>query len=138
MTTDGEHDDRIGWFGRAWVVAIFGYSALRAIVVWPTLGGYGVNPWVFLFVDLVTAWPYAVGQVRVVQGLRRRDWKKVETWSMVTLASFLAPYAYVVGAGSGEMPVLAYVIIGVLVVIIGTASLLRMLRQARSSKLTVH
>lgn len=71
------HDggDRIGWFGRAWVAAIFGYSVLRAVVVWPTLGRYGVNPWMFLFIDVVTAWPYAVGQVRVVQGLRRRNWQ---------------------------------------------------------------
>ena len=137
MEDDVELSDRIGWFGRAWVAAIFGYSVLRAVVVWPTLGGYGVNPWIFLIVDVATAWPYAVGQVRVVQGLRRRNWKKVETWGLVTLAAFFAPYAYIVGAGSGEMPTLAYVIIGVLVVVIGAAAIFRMLRQARSLELTV-
>ena len=133
------HDggDRIGWFGRAWVAAIFGYSVLRAVVVWPTLGRYGVNPWMFLFIDVVTAWPYAVGQVRVVQGLRRRNWQKVETWGLVTLAAFLAPYAYIVGAGTGEMPILAYVIIGTLVALIGIAAVLRTLRQARSPEMSI-
>ena len=137
MQDDRDPGDRIGWFGRAWVAAIFGYSVLRAVVVWPTLGGYGVNPWIFLIIDVVTAWPYAVGQVRVVQGLRHRDWQKVETWGLVTLAAFFAPYAYIVGAGSGDMPMLAYLIIGVLVVVIGTASVSRILRQARSAELSV-
>ena len=133
------HDggDRIGWFGRAWVAAIFGYSVLRAVVVWPTLGRYGVNPLIFLIIDVVTAWPYAVGQVRVVQGLRRRNWQKVETWGLVTLAAFLAPYAYIVGAGTGEMPILAYVIIGTLVALIGIAAVLRILRQARSPEMSI-
>jgi hypothetical protein len=91
----------------------------------------------FLFIDVVTAWPYAVGQVRVVQGLRRRNWQKVETWGLVTLAAFLAPYAYIVGAGTGEMPILAYVIIGTLVALIGIAAVLRILRQARSPEMSI-
>ena len=136
MTTDSAHEDRIGWFGRAWVAAVFGYSILRAVVVWPTLGTYGVNPWVFLVIDVLTAWPYAVGQVRVVQGLRRKNWKKVESWGIVTLLSFLAPYAYIVLAGSGEMPALAYAVVGLLVVVIGAAAVMRIIRQARVPEAT--
>ncbi len=137
MQIEGAGQDRIGWFGRAWVAAVFGYSVLRAVVVWPTLGTYGVSPWVFLVIDVLTAWPYAVGQVRVVQGLRKKDWPKVETWGIVTLAAFLAPYGYIVGAGSGEMPLIAYLIIGALVLLIGTAAVLRIFRQARISQLGV-
>ena len=136
MTTERAEQDRIGWFGRAWVAAVFGYSVLRAVVVWPTLGSYGVNPWVFLLIDVATAWPYAVGQVRVVQGLRHRNWRKVESWGIVTLLSFLAPYAYIVLAGSGQMPLLAYVVVGVLVVVIGTAAVMRIVRQARVAEVT--
>jgi len=136
VTTDSAHEDRIGWFGRAWVAAVFGYSILRAVVVWPTLGTYGVNPWVFLVIDVLTAWPYAVGQVRVVQGLRRKNWKKVESWGIVTLLSFLAPYAYIVLAGSGEMPALAYAVVGLLVVVIGAAAVMRIIRQARVPEAT--
>ena len=64
---------RVGWAGKAWIVGVFGFSVARALVVWPTLGAYGVNPWIFLLVDVLTAWPYAYGQVRVVLGVRARN-----------------------------------------------------------------
>ena len=41
------------------------------------------------------------------------------------------PYAYIVGAGSGEMPLLAWIIIGLLVTFFGVASVIRIVRQIR-------
>jgi hypothetical protein len=124
---------RIGWMGKAWIGAIFGYSALRALVVWPTLGEYGVNPWAFLVVDVGTAWPYAYGQVRVVNAARAKDWTRVQLWSLISLFAFVAPYAYIAGAGSGDMPMIAWIVIGALMVLFGIASVVRIVRQIRSS-----
>jgi hypothetical protein len=122
---------RLGWFGRAWVAATVAYALVRAAIVWPTLGGYGVSPVVFLLIDVGTAWPYAVGQVRIIQSIRATDWPQAQLWALVTLLSFLAPYVYIVGAGSGELPTLAYVIVGALVVILGGTSVARIARMAR-------
>jgi len=122
---------RVGWVGKAWIVGVFGYSIARAAVVWPTLGDYGVSPWAFLAIDVGTAWPYAYGQVRVINEARNREWGQVQFWSVITLLSFLAPYAYIVGAGSGEMPLIAWIIIGFLMVFFGLASLVRIVRQVR-------
>ena len=36
-------EQRVGWVGRAWIAGVFGFSVARALVVWPTLGDYGVN-----------------------------------------------------------------------------------------------
>ena len=127
--SDGAH--RLGWFGKAWVVGVFGYSVLRSLVVWPTLSEYGVNPWLFLMIDLSTAWPYAYGQVRIVKAIRRGDTRSIQIWSVVALLAFLAPYAYIAGAGSGELPVLAWAVIGSLVVVFGAASIMRIKRQVR-------
>ena len=107
------------------------YAIVRAAVVWPTLGNYGVNPLIFLIIDVGTAWPYAIGQVRVVQALRDRAWSQVQVWTLVALVSFLAPYIYIVGAGSGELPLLAYIIILVLVLALGGASVARIVRRVR-------
>lgn len=128
---EAEQTHSVGWLGRAWIVTIFGYSILRALVVWPTLGTYGVNPWVFLVIDVGTAWPYAYGQVRLVKAARSRDWGPVQLWTIVAVLAFIAPYAYVVGAGSGEMPLIAWVIIGALVVVFGVASVIRVVKQIR-------
>lgn len=122
-------DGRVGWVGKAWIAGVFGYSVLRALVVWPTLGEYGVNPWAFLAIDVGTAWPYAYGQVRVVNEGRSRNWGGMQLWSLIALLSFVAPYAYIAGAGSGEMPLIAWIIIGLLMVAFGSASVVRIVRQ---------
>lgn len=124
-------EHRVGWVGKAWIVGVFGFSLARALVVWPTLGDYGVNPWIFLLIDIGTAWPYAYGQVRVVKGARQGDWRSVQFWALITLICFIAPYAYIVGAGSGDMPLIAWIIIGALMVVFGVASVVRILRQIR-------
>lgn len=126
--SDGSH---VGWLGKAWIVSILGYSMLRALVVWPTLGDYGVNPWAFLAVDLGTAWPYAYGQVRVVNAARVGSWGQAQRWALIALLAFIAPYAYIAGAGSGEMPVVAWVVIGVLMLFFGVASVVRIRSQIR-------
>lgn len=122
---------RIGWLGKAWIVSIFGYSAIRALIVWPTLGEYGVNPWAFLVVDVGTAWPYAYGQVRVVNAARVGDWGATQIWAIIALLSFIAPYAYIAGAGSGEMPLIAWIVVGILMLFFGVASIVRIRRQIR-------
>ena len=125
--------NRVGWLGKAWIVSIFGYSVLRALVVWPTLGDYGVNPWAFLVIDVGTAWPYAYGQVRVVNEARMGNWSSTQVWAMIAMLAFVAPYAYIAGAGSGEMPLVAWVVIGSLMVFFGIASVVRIRRQIRAS-----
>jgi len=132
MVTSMEDSDRIGWLGKAWIAGVFAYAVLRAAIVWPTLGEYGVSPVIFLIIDVGTAWPYAYGQVRVIQSARAKDWPRVQLWAIVTLISFIAPYLYIAGAGSGEMPLLAWIVIGALMVLLGVASLIRIVRQIRA------
>jgi len=123
----------VGWFGRAWIVGVFAFSVARALVAWPTLSQYGVNPWVFLAIDVVTAFPYALGQVKVVNGFRYRQYGAVQLWALVVAATFFAPYAYIVLAGQERIPTIVYVVIGVLATVFGAASLLRMRNQYRSA-----
>jgi hypothetical protein len=121
----------VGWLGKAWIAGVFGYAVLRALVVWPTLGEYGVSPWAFLVIDVGTAWPYAYGQVRVINEARARNWSGMQIWAAIAMLSFIAPYAYIAGAGSGEMPLIAWIVIGALMAVFGIASVVRILRQIR-------
>ena len=116
---------KVGVIDWAWIVGVFAFSVARALVAWPTLGRYGVNPWVFLAIDVVTAFPYAYGQVRLIKAVIARHAGAVQAWALVVLASFLAPYIYIFVAGSGELPVFGYVIVGLLLVVFGVASLAR-------------
>lgn len=134
VTTDPLEEDGVpvGWFGRAWILGVFAFSVARALVAWPTLSQYGVNPWVFLAIDVVTAFPYAVGQVKVVNGFRYRKYGAVQAWALIVAATFLAPYAYIVLAGQERIPMIVYVVIGLLATVFGAASVMRMRNQYRS------
>ena len=122
---------RVGWVGRTWIVGVLAYSVVRALIVWPTLGDYGVNPVAFLIIDVGTAWPYAYGQVRVVKEARAQNWSGTQVWALISMLAFIAPYAYIAGAGSGDMPLIAWVIIGTLMVAFGVASVVRIRKQIR-------
>jgi hypothetical protein len=138
VAADGVPDDGVpvGWFGRAWIIGVFAFSIARALVAWPTLSQYGVNPWVFLFIDVVTAFPYALGQVKVVNGFRYKQYRGVQIWSLVVAATFFAPYAYIVLAGQERIPAIVYAVIALLALVFGSASIMRMRSQYRSAVLT--
>jgi hypothetical protein len=123
----------VGWFGRAWIVGVFAFSIARALVAWPTLSQYGVNPWVFLGIDVLTAFPYALGQVKVVNGFRFRKYGAVQAWALVVAVTFLAPYIYIVVAGEERIPTLVYIVITALAATFGSASVLRMRNQYRAA-----
>lgn len=133
VTTDPLEEDGVpvGWFGRAWIVGVFAFSVARALVAWPTLSQYGVNPWVFLTIDVVTAFPYALGQVKVVNGFRYRQYGVVQLWALVVAATFLAPYFYIVFAGQERIPTVVYLVIALLATVFGIVSVLRMRNQYR-------
>ena len=122
---------RVGLVGKAWISGVVAYAVIRGLILWSTIGEYGVNPWVFVVIDVGTAWPYAYGQLRVVHEARLKNWRGTQRWSLVALAAFAAPYVYIVGAGSGQLPPVAWVVIGLLVTSLGVASVVRTVRQIR-------
>lgn len=124
----------VGLLGKAWIAGVFAYAVLRALIVWPTLGDYGINPWAFLVIDVGTAWPYAYGQVRVVNEARMKNWGGTQLWAAIALLSFIAPYAYIAGAGSGEMPLIAWIVIGLLMLFFGIASIVKIVKQIRTTE----
>lgn len=123
-----DESSKVGTFGWLWIIGVFIFAVVRALVAWPTLGRYGVNPWVFLAIDLITAFPYAYGQVKLIKVVVAKDLRAIQVWSIVVLLSFLAPYLYIFVAGSGELPLIGYVIVCVLIAVFGAASLLRLKR----------
>lgn len=125
----------LGVLGRAWAVGIVLFSAARALIAWPTFGRYGVDPWFFLALDLITAIPYGVGQAITVKILRTPDRppRQAIPWAVVVALAFLAPYAYIFGA-SGSMPALAYWGVLLWMLVFGVLAVLRIRRQIRAPR----
>jgi hypothetical protein len=132
MTKPAEAENRLGRLGLAWVIGLVVYSAARAWLVGETLAAYGVHPWVFFALDSGSAVPLAIGQVRILQGLRRRNPAQVQQWGIIAGLSFLAPYAYLVLGGNRPLPTAAYVVIGAFVVGTGAATVWRIRNERRA------
>ncbi len=122
-------DAAVGRVGRVWILAVCGYSLLRALLAWPLLAHYGVNPGVFLVLDVATAYPLALGQVRIVGGFRSQDFAAVQGWCAVASAALLVPYAYLFVVGHAHMPGYATALLAGLVAVMATASILRLRQQ---------
>ena len=128
----------LGGFGRAWAVGIFLFSAARALIAWPTLGRYGVDPWLFLAIDLVTALPYGIAQALTVKILRDRSRPPGDSvpWAVVVVVMFVLPYVYIF-VSSGSMPLLATVGVVAWMVLFGALAGLRMRRQIKAGSAEV-
>ena len=122
----------LGALGQMWCVTVFVFCVARAVIIWPTLVKFDIDPWWFLALDVGTAPTYGLGQAMGVKILRneRRSMRDAMPWIAMVLISFLAPYVYVL-ASAGHLP--AYVIIGVLlwVLVFGALGAYRMAREIR-------
>jgi hypothetical protein len=117
----------------SWVIGIVGFTLLRFVVARETLEGYGLNIWVFGFIDLVTAVPYAVGVARVVTAMIDRNPGGASRWAVVAGISFLAPYLYIAWAGQdAAFPTTVYVVLAVLIVAFGANAIWNVRRKVRA------
>ena len=122
----------LGVVGQAWTVGVVVLCALRAVVVWPMLARYGVNPWWFLVLDVGTAPAYGLGQAMGVKLLRDETCpiRSALPWIAMVVISFLAPYLYVLHS-AGHLP--HYVVYGVVLwmAVFGVLGAARMAREVR-------
>lgn len=96
MTETSESSGRVE---RVFTVGIFLFVVGRALVIWTPLRDGNVNPWIFLALDLGTAYPYAVSFPRLYSAIRERRVDRIAAWAAVLTGSLLLPYAYVAAVG---------------------------------------
>ena len=115
------------------MAGMLAYSFARALVVGETLSQYGVNPWLFLLLDVGSAVPLAWGQVRLVQGLRLRDARLTQRSLLIVAAAFLTPYLYLLFGAGKPLPEVAYWIMATILLAAGAATVWRIRVEARGS-----
>ena len=119
----------------SWVIGIVVFTLLRFFVARETLEQYGLNIWVFGFIDLITAVPYAIGTARVVGAIVDRDLPAASTWAGIAAVSFFAPYGYILWAGQdATFPTTVYVVLGVLIAIFGANAVWSVARKVRAAR----
>lgn len=86
-----------------WILSVVGYTVLRFVIAWGAFGDHGANVWIFGFIDIATAVPYAKAVAMVCRRAAAFEWRRLPMPIGVALVSFFAPYAYL-WFSAGSMP----------------------------------
>ena len=114
-----------------------GWAFVRAIIAWAVLGDYGLNPWIYLAIDLGSACVDAYTTPRMVISFVDRQYKRAVTWALASLVAFIIPDLYLF-LGTGKLPKkVILIMIGIisLTFTLAVVSVIRKVRKARAERI---
>ncbi len=113
---------------------VLGFVIAKFVPVIGLLGTYGVNPWVFLFLDVVTIWPYVKGISGLITCLvAGGTWLQAVGWGALLFFSFALPYAYLYYAGGQQFPLAVHITLGLVVAALIGAALRDLTKRYRAN-----
>ncbi|NQT57884.1 MAG: hypothetical protein HQ557_02770 [Bacteroidetes bacterium] len=92
---------------------------------------YGINPWIFLIMSVILAFPFYYSIYRLIRSITSRNKKQFVFWGTSFLILTIIPYLYIFIWGH-NLPWYIYVII-VFLILNGLYSLIRKLRKKQSA-----
>ena len=121
---------------RLWASTIVLYTFGATFVVWKALHKYGVNPYLFFIIDLITSWFYGLASARLVVAIIHKRWSETQKWGWLSALNFMLPQIYILVSARHvprDVYIIIYSVIGVMVAfaIVGIVSQLRVARKER-------
>ena len=135
-----EHDTatlaRRRMLSRTWAAVVVGWSLIRTLIVWAAVGDYGLNPWIYLGIDLASASVDAVTTPRMVLSFIDNHYRQALKWASISLVVFIIPDLYIF-LGTRELPrriiVVVLLIIGATLVV-GVIGVVRKVQAGRAAR----
>jgi hypothetical protein len=115
------------------IVALLAYSIFRFLLVNTTLTSYGINPWIFLTLDLITSVTYVIGVENLVFALIKKGsypLQKTIGWGFVAAISFAIPYLYLF-VGGQKLPISLLLGLAFIVLLLLIGAISSIVRQVR-------
>ena len=124
---------------RLWASTIVLYTFAATFVVWKALHKYGVNPYIFFVVDLITSWFYGLASARLVVAIIHKRWSETQKWGWLSALNFMLPQLYILVSARHvphDVYLIIYSVIGVLVAfaIVGIISQIRVARKDKAAE----
>ena len=121
---------------RLWASTIVLYTFGATFVVWKALHKYGVNPYLFFVIDLITSWFYGLASARLVVAIIHKRWSETQKWGWLSALNFMLPQIYILVSARHvprDVYIIIYSVIGVMVAfaVVGIISQLRVARKER-------
>ncbi|MEI6219815.1 MAG: hypothetical protein WCP71_00735 [Actinomycetes bacterium] len=124
---------------RIWASTIVLYTFAATFVVWKALHKYGVNPYLFFVIDLITSWFYGLASARLVVAVIKKRWSETQKWGWLSALNFMLPQVYILVSASHvpkDVYIIIFSVIGVMAAfaLIGIASQIRAARKEKSAE----
>ncbi|HAN34342.1 MAG: hypothetical protein IPP16_04860 [Acidimicrobiaceae bacterium] len=133
---DAETLQRRKRLSRTWAGIVVVWSLIRTVIVWAAVGDYGLNPWIYLSLDLSSAIVDAFTTPRMVLSFIDDHFKQAIKWAFISLVAFIVPDLYIF-LGTRTLPtriiVVVCLIIG-LTLTIGVIGVVRRIRRGRNER----
>ena len=123
---------------RLWASTIILYTFVATFVVWKALHKYGVNPYIFFVIDLITSWFYGLASARLVVAVIHKRWSETQKWGWLSAINFMLPQIYILLSANRvprDVYPIIYSVIGVMVAF-AVIGLISQIRVARKDKIT--
>jgi hypothetical protein len=121
---------------RTWAGLVIGWAVIRTLIVWAAVGDYGLNPWIYLAIDVASACVDAVTTPRMVLAFVDDQYKTAIKWALISLVAFIVPDLYIF-IGTRELPRRIIVIVCVIISLtltVGVIGVTRKIRAGRAAK----
>ena len=119
-----------------WAGMVLAWSFVRTLLVWAAVGNYGLNPWVYLAIDLCSAVTDAITTPRMVLSFIDERYRQAVGWGLIAVVAFMIPDVYIF-LGTRHLPTSLIIIICSVIgvtLIIAVASVLRKVHKGRSER----
>ena len=138
MTGGGsEHDTatlaRRRMLSRTWAVVVVGWSFIRTLIVWAAVGDYGLNPWIYLGIDLFSACVDAITTPRMVLNFIDNKYKAALKWAAISLGVFILPDLYIF-LGTRELPTNVIIIVCLIIAVTLLAGVVSVVHKVRAGR----
>ena len=134
---DAETLQRRRRLSRTWAGIVVAWAGIRTIIVWAALHDYGINPWIYLSLDLASASTDAVTTPRMVLDFIDDRFRRAVKWALVSLVAFIIPDLYIF-LGTRTLPkriIVALILIILLTLAVGVIAVVRKVRRGRAERL---
>ncbi len=118
---------------RTWAVVVVLWSFIRTAIVWALVGQYGLNPWIYLGIDLVSAGIDAYSTPRMVLAFIDNQHKLAAKWLGISAVAFVIPDMYIF-LGTRVLPKKIIVVVCVIILATTTVAVVGVARKIREGR----
>jgi hypothetical protein len=80
---------------RWWIALVLAWDILKSFVVDKTFSKYGVNPYVYFFIVVTIAVPYAISTAKMLFAILANHWRNALSYGAVAVVLHFVPDIYI-------------------------------------------